>query len=84
MIKNDFFAEVDALDEPGKTAMDFMPVLGEGSSRIPGDLDGSKGNYTAGTGSGLIHEVRTSAEIIADIINEAEQGMAQMRSAFAA
>jgi enoyl-[acyl-carrier protein] reductase II len=84
MVKNDFFAEVDALDEPGKTAMDFMPIMGEGSSRIPGDLDGSKGNYTAGTGSGLIRDVQSSADIIADIINEAEQGMAQMQRAFAA
>jgi enoyl-[acyl-carrier protein] reductase II len=84
MVKNDFFAEVNALDEPGKTAMDFMPIMGEGSSRIPGDLDGSQGNYTAGTGSGLIREVLPTAQIMRDIIEEAEQGMAQMRKAFAA
>jgi len=82
MVKNEFFAEMDALDEPGKTAMDFMPIQGEGSKRIPDDVDGTKGNYTAGTGSGLIRDVSTAADIVRAIIAEAEEGMAEMSAAF--
>lgn len=83
MVKNAFFAEMDALDEPGKTAMDFMPIQAEGASRIPDDTDGSQGNYTAGTGAGLIREVKPAGDIVREIIEEAELGMAQMREAFA-
>ena len=82
MVKNDFFAEMDALDEPGKTAVDFMPVQAEGHARIADDPDGSKGSYTAGTGSGIIRDVKSSAEIIQDIMEEAEKGMANMREVF--
>ncbi len=83
MVKNEFFAYMDALDEPGKTPMDFMPVQAEGSKLIPNDTDGSKGIYIAGTGSGLIHEVMPAANIVRDIVEEAEKGMAAMREAFA-
>jgi len=82
MVKNDFFAEMDALDEPGKTAMDFMPVQMQGSQRIPADTDGSKGNYTAGTGAGLVTQIKSSASIVAEIIEEAESAMTFVRSAF--
>lgn len=82
MVKNAFFAEMDALDEPGKTAMDFMPIQKEGSSRIPGDTDGSQGSYIAGTGSGLIREVKPAGDIVREIIEEAERGMAEMREVF--
>lgn len=83
MVKNDFWEEMNALDEPGKTAMDFMPIMQKGSKQIPTDTDGSKGNYTAGTGSGLIRDVKPAVEIVRDIIDEAERGMVQMNEAFA-
>ena len=83
MVKNAFFAELDALDEPGKTAMDFMPFQAEGTSRSPDDTDGSQGSYTAGTGSGLIREVKSAGDIVREIVEEAENGMVQMREAFA-
>ena len=73
LVRNDFFAELDALDEPEKTAMDFMPVMGIGAKRIPDDVDGTKGNYTAGTGSGLIREVLPAGDIVRHIMEEAEQ-----------
>ncbi len=82
MVKNEFFAEMDALDEPGKTAVDFFPIQKVGSSRIPDDTDGSKGSYTAGTGSGLIRGVKPAAEIVQEIIQEAEAAMVVMREAF--
>ena len=82
MIKNEFWAEMDALDEPGKTAMDFMPVQQEGSKRVPDDHDGTKGNYTAGTGCGLITDIKPAADIIQDVIAEAESAMEQLRGAF--
>ena len=81
-MRNDFFAELDALDEPGKTAMDFMPVMGVGSKRIPDDVDGTKGNYTAGTGSGLIREVLPAGDIVQHIMEEAEQAMERVRQVF--
>jgi len=83
MVRNEFFHEMDALDEPGKTAMDFMPVQQEGSMRIPNDTDGSRGSYTAGTGSGLVRDVKPAGEIVAEIVQEAESAMAGLRGAFA-
>ena len=82
LVRNDFFAELDALDEPGKTAMDFMPVMGIGAKRIPDDVDGTKGNYTAGTGSGLIREVLPAGDIVRHIMEEAEQAMERVGQVF--
>ncbi len=82
LVKNEFWDELNALDEPGKTAMDFMPVQQKGSSRIPTDTDGSKGSYTAGTGSGIIRDVKPAGDIVREIVAEAEAGMEEMRRAF--
>ena len=82
LIKNEFFREMDALDEPGKKAMDFMHVQQAGSERIPDDIDGSKGNYTAGTGSGLIRDIKPAADIIQDVLKEAESSMRELQQAF--
>lgn len=82
LVKNEFFREMDALDEPGKKAMDFMHVQQAGSERIPNDLDGSQGNYTAGTGSGLIRDIRPAADIIQDVLEEAESSMRKLQHAF--
>ena len=82
LIKNEFFREMDALDEPGKKAMDFMHVQQAGSERIPDDIDGSQGNYTAGTGSGLIRDIKPAADIIQDVLKEAESSMRELQQAF--
>ena len=82
LIKNEFFREMDALDEPGKKAMDFMHVQQAGSERIPDDIDGSQGNYTAGTGSGLIRDIKPAADIIRDVLKEAESSMRELQQAF--
>ena len=82
LIKNDFWEEFNALDEPGKGAMDYMPIQAAGSKRIPDDADGSQGSYASGTGAGLIHAIKPVAEIVRDIIDEAERGMAEMQAAF--
>jgi enoyl-[acyl-carrier protein] reductase II len=83
LVRNDFWQELDAMDEPGKSPMDFMAIQQEGASRIPDDFDGSKGNYGAGTGSGLIRNVKSVMDIVEDIMNEAEQSMAQLQQACA-
>lgn len=83
MVKNEFFAEMDALDEPGKKAMDFFPVQQMGSKRIPDDVDGTKGSYAAGTGSGLVREIKPAGDIVREIIEEAEEAMVFVRHAFA-
>jgi len=80
LIKNEFFAEMDAMDEPGKGPMDFMSVQAKGNERIPDDVDGSRGNYIAGTGSGLINAVKPAGNIVREIMQEAEQSMAQLQS----
>ena len=82
LIKNDFWEEFNALDEPGKGAMDYMPIQAAASKRIPDDADGARGSYAAGTGSGLIQAIKPVAEIVRDIIDEAERGMAEMQTAF--
>ncbi|MCP5043453.1 MAG: enoyl-[acyl-carrier-protein] reductase FabK [bacterium] len=80
MIRNAFFEEMDALDEPGKNAMDYMGIQGEGMARIPGDSDGSKGSYIAGTGAGLITEVIAAGEVVREIMREAESELARVNA----
>jgi enoyl-[acyl-carrier protein] reductase II len=80
LIRNEFWEEMNALDAPGKGPMEFMQIQGEGMARIPNDLDGSKGNYTAGTGAGLIRKVVTAAEAVREIMGEAEAGLSRMNS----
>ena len=82
MVKNDFFHEMNALDEPGKKAMDYMPIMQMGSKRVPDDVDGTKGNYTAGTGSGLVREIKPAGDIVREIVAEAEEAMVFVRYAF--
>ncbi len=81
-MRNDFFAELDSHDEPGKKPMEIMAVQRVGSMRIPDDVDGTKGSYAAGTGSGLIHAVKPAGQIVLDIVAEAEQAMGNVREAF--
>jgi enoyl-[acyl-carrier protein] reductase II len=80
LIRNDFWEELNALDEPGKGAMDFMEIQGVGMARIPGDPEGRTGNYTAGTGSGLIRRVQTAAEVIQEIMADADADLARINS----
>ncbi|MCB0221445.1 MAG: nitronate monooxygenase, partial [Chrysiogenetes bacterium] len=78
LIRNEFFAELDAQDQPGKKAMDYMMIQGAGMAKIPNDAEGTQGNYTAGAGAGLIHEVAPAAQVIAKIMAEAEAQLAAL------
>jgi len=80
MIQNDFYEEMNALDAPGKNAMDFMGIQGEGMARIPNDLDGSKGNYIAGTGSGLIRSIAPAGDVVREIMDAADAELARLNS----
>ncbi len=80
MIRNAFFDEMNALDAPGKNAMDFMGIQGQGMARIPGDSDGSQGNYIAGTGAGLINKVTPAGDVVREIVREAEAGLARLNA----
>ncbi|MCP4006786.1 MAG: nitronate monooxygenase [bacterium] len=80
MIQNSFFEEMNALDAPGKSAMDFMGIQGEGMARIPDDADGSKGNYIAGTGAGLITSVKPAGDIVREIVDEAETELERLNT----
>ena len=82
LIKNRFFEELDAADEPGKKAMHYMPLQAQGMARIATDGDGTTGNYVAGTGAGLIHDVRPAAEIVADIVETAAARLEQVQDMF--
>jgi hypothetical protein len=77
-IRGAFFDEMNALDAPGKNAMDFMGIQGQGMARIPDDFDGSQGNYIAGTGAGLISKVAPAGEVVREIMHEAEAGLARI------
>ncbi len=78
LICNTFFDEMNALDEPGKNAMDFMGIQGEGMARIPDDTDGSKGAYISGTGAGLIHKVGPAGDVVREMMSEAEAELARV------
>lgn len=80
MIRNEFFEEMNALDEPGKNAMDYMAIQGQGMARIPDDPDGRTGNYIAGTGSGLIRSVPKAAEVVHEIMVTANAELARLNT----
>ena len=80
LIRNSFFDEMNALDAPGKNAMDFMGIQGEGMARIPDDSDGSRGNYIAGTGAGLITSVRPAGDVVREIAREADAELARINA----
>jgi len=80
MVRNAFFDEMNALDAPGKSAMDFMGIQGQGMARIPEDSDGSQGNYIAGTGAGLISEVIPAGEVVREVVREAEAELAHINA----
>ena len=82
MIRNQFFAELDAADSPGKGPLDFLPLQGAGMSRIPDDPDGSLGNYVAGTGAGLIHEILPAGEVVRELVRDAERDLARLQRVF--
>lgn len=84
MIRNEFFGEFDALDAPGKGPMDFMPLQGEGMARIPQDNDGTRGNYLAGCGAGLIHEVKPAGDVVREIVQDAERELSRLQKVFQA
>ncbi|MCW5827825.1 MAG: nitronate monooxygenase [Deltaproteobacteria bacterium] len=78
LIRNDFFMELDSQDAPGKKPMDFMMIQGQGMARIPSDSEGTKGNYTAGAGAGLIHKILPTAEIIRRLVADTETGIERL------
>lgn len=80
LVKNDFWDEFDAMDEPGKGPMDYMPIQAAAAQRIPEDADGSQGFYASGTGSGLIREVKPATAIVEEIIGEAESALAELQT----
>ncbi len=80
MIRNEFFQEMNALDEPGKNPMDYMGIQGEGMARIPNDPDGRIGNYIAGAGSGLIRSIPAAGEVVREIMGAADAELARLNS----
>jgi enoyl-[acyl-carrier protein] reductase II len=78
MIRNEFFAEMDALDGPDATQADIIDAMMKAVVHIPKDVEGQLGAYPAGTGSGLIHSVETAGDVVREIMADAEQGLSRL------
>lgn len=78
MIRNDFFAEMDALDSPEVSQSDIMEAQMRAMAHIPTDFEGRLGAYPAGTGTGLIHSVQAAGDVVREIMAEAEQGLTRL------
>lgn len=73
LIKNKFFGEVAQAYQDGATVEDLKTLLGRARAKrgmFEGDLN--DGELEIGQISGLIHEVKTTAEIVEEIVNEYE------------
>lgn len=73
LIKNQFYNEVQALYQQNPTVNEIKELLGRARAKkgmFEGDLE--NGELEIGQVSGLIHEIKTSKEIIDDMIAEYE------------
>jgi len=79
LIKNKFYERVSELETRGASREELMELLGRGRAKkgmFEGDLD--EGELEIGQVSGMIHEIRPAAEIVADLVNEFEQAREQL------
>ncbi|MEO1031648.1 MAG: nitronate monooxygenase [Bacteroidota bacterium] len=73
LIKNKFYNEVQALYKTGPTVEELKTLLGRARAKLgmfEGDLD--DGELEIGQISGLIHDIKPVAEIVADMVAEFE------------
>ena len=73
LIKNQFYNEVQALYQQNPTVEDIKELLGRARAKkgmFEGDLE--NGELEIGQISGLIHEIKTSKEVIDDMVAEYE------------
>jgi enoyl-[acyl-carrier protein] reductase II len=71
LIKNSFHNRVKELENSGASREQLMELLGHGRARLgmfEGNLD--EGELEIGQVSGLIHEIKSAAEIVAEIVEE--------------
>lgn len=81
LIKNKFYAEVETAYQNGASKEDLIALLGRGRAKkgmFLGDLE--NGELEIGQISGLIHEVKSTQEIVDEIIAEYHQTRQSLQS----
>jgi enoyl-[acyl-carrier protein] reductase II len=82
LIKNKFYAEVEQAYQNGASKEDLIALLGRGRAKkgmFLGDLE--NGELEIGQISGLIHEVKSTQEIVDEIISEYHTSRSELQSA---
>jgi len=82
LIKNDFYRRIEQAYEDCATAEQLNELLGRGRAKkgmFEGDL--VEGELEIGQISGLIREIKPAAEVVAEIITEYKQALADQNSA---
>ena len=73
MLKNKFFEDVQELYQQAPSKEDLIELLGRARAKkgmFEGDL--VEGELEIGQIAGLIHDIKSAAQIVADIISEFE------------
>ncbi len=81
MIKNEFYGKLNEAYERGADAEELKEILGRGRAKkgmFEGDLE--EGELEIGQISGLIHEVKPAADIVAEILNEFKEALNEQSS----
>ncbi|GAB5418398.1 MAG: nitronate monooxygenase [Crocinitomicaceae bacterium] len=81
LIKNEFYGKLNEAYERGADAEELKEILGRGRAKkgmFEGDL--VEGELEIGQISGLIHEVKPAAEIVAEILKEFKEALNEQSS----
>jgi enoyl-[acyl-carrier protein] reductase II len=79
LIRNKFYEQVSELETRGASREELMELLGRGRAKkgmFEGDLD--EGELEIGQVSGMIHEIKPAAEILAEILEEFEKARKEL------
>ncbi len=79
LIKNKFFNEVQELYKTGPSIEDLKSLLGRARAKrgmFEGDLE--DGELEIGQISGLIHDIKPAAQIVADLVSEFEEAKSKV------
>jgi len=80
LIKNKFYSDVEALYKKGTNIDELKSLLGRGRAKkgmFEGDLN--EGELEIGQVAGLVHDVKSVAQIVSDMIDEFEKAKSEVK-----
>ncbi len=80
LLKNNFFHQINEAEKRGAEETELQQILGRSRAKkgmFEGDLD--EGELEIGQAASLIHEIKPAADVVAEIWNEYEATLAQLK-----